>query len=185
MVWKGITTVREEAFGMATTNRERTIRWEDPARSARAFTDRSGLEIVRAMAQGSLAPPPMAVLMDLRFSEIGDGVVRFTMQPGEYMCNPLGFVHGGALATLLDTALTVCVFTKLAAGTSCTTTDLQLQFVRPILPGGPELIAQAEVVYLGKTRATAQARVMDSTGRIYAHATAGLAILEIAALTPR
>jgi uncharacterized protein (TIGR00369 family) len=135
MVWKGITTVREEAFGMATTNRERTIRWEDPARSARAFTDRSGLEIVRAMAQGSLAPPPMAVLMDLRFSEIGDGVVRFTMQPGEYMCNPLGFVHGGALATLLDTALTVCVFTKLAAGTSCTTTDLQLQFVRPIRGG--------------------------------------------------
>jgi uncharacterized protein (TIGR00369 family) len=170
---------------MATTSRERTIRWEDPARWARAFANRSGLEIARAIAEGSIDPPPMAVLMDLRFREIGDGIVRFTMQPAEYMCNPLGFVHGGALETLLDTVLNVCVYTKLAAGASCTTTDMQLQFVRPILPDGPELIAQAEVVYLGKARATSQARVTDSTGRIYAHGTAGLAILDINALTPR
>jgi uncharacterized protein (TIGR00369 family) len=107
------------------------------------------------------------------------------MVPRDYMSNPLGFLHGGALATLLDTVLTTCVFTKLPAGRSCTTTDLQIQFIRPVVPGGPEVIAEGRVVHLGSTRATSQAQAFDAAGKIYATATAGMAVLDIADLRPR
>lgn len=164
---------------------ERAIRWADPAGISAAFLNLAGVDALGALMRGEIPPPPIFATMDMRLTFVGDGVVRFAITPGEWMCNPMGVVHGGVLAALLDTALTCCVFAKLPAGKACTTTDLQVRYVRPLRADGPEIVAEATAVHVGSTYATAQARATDAAGKLYAHATTGLAVILPANFQPR
>ncbi len=103
------------------TVRTRTITWEDPSPGAQAGRTMSGLDYLKAMQEGKIPSPPIGILMDMRIVEVTEGRVIFAAQPAEYHYNPLGTVHGGLAATLLDSALGCAIHSTLQAGTGYTT----------------------------------------------------------------
>src|ERR1044072_3011274 len=90
---------------MDVTTRERTHTWSDPRALAAAATERDGLSFLQAMADGTLPPPPIMTLIGAGVESVERGRVVFTVEPAEYHYNPIGSVHGGIYATLLDYAL--------------------------------------------------------------------------------
>lgn len=160
-----------------TATRSRTITWDDPTAGLPALASMAGLDYLQAMSRGEIPIPPMAALMGFTGFEAGDGKVVFTIDPAEYHYNPLGTVHGGMVATLVDTALGCAVQTKLPAGTAYTTVDLQISFVRPITVDTGRVSCTGEVVRVGRRIGRAIARVEDAEGRLLAYASASQAII--------
>ncbi len=131
-----------------------------------------GLDYMRALAAGELPPPPMAVLMSMRPIEVDPGHAVFEGDPGEEHYNPIGVVHGGYAATLLDSALGCAVHTTLEPGVGYTSLGLEVKFVRPITRDTGRVLARAEVVHRGRRQATAEARLVEaSTGKLLATGT--------------
>jgi uncharacterized protein (TIGR00369 family) len=139
----------------------------------------SGLEYLDAMLAGELPPPPIAETLGvwpLRFEE---GVAQFYADPEERHYNPLGVVHGGLVATLLDSALACAVQTTLPAGVSYTTVDLNVTFVRAVTAETGRLVCTSEIVHRGSRVATAQARVVaEDSGKLVAHGSTTCMILD-------
>ncbi len=160
-------------------SRERIVRWTDPLETGRAYLVRSGLDSMLGMVSGEIEAPPAAHLLGMKCVAASDGYVRFTMQANEEFANPQGTVHGGIIATLLDTVMTCAAFTTLPIGKTCTTTDISVQYVRPVAPNGAELTAEGHTVYIGSTRGTARAEIKNAQGKLLAFATGGIAILEM------
>jgi uncharacterized protein (TIGR00369 family) len=157
--------------------RTRTISWEDPVEGARRGLELSGLDYLCAMMAGELPAPPIMATLGFDLVEVGEGRAVFACDPGEHHMNPIGSVHGGLAATLLDSATGVAVHTTLPAGVAYTTLDLHVTFVRAILPGTGRITAHGEVLHTGRRVATAHGRVVDEAGRLLAHATANCLIL--------
>jgi uncharacterized protein (TIGR00369 family) len=162
---------------MSDAARSRTIEWQDPVASAQKGLLLSGLDYLRAIAKGELPPPPIAQLMDFRIAEIAEGKVTFAVQPSEFHYNPIGVVHGGLAATLCDSAMGCAVQSMLPAGTGYTTVDLNVTYLRPLTRETGLVRAIAELVHLGSRVGTAQARVVDASGKLYATATTTCMIL--------
>lgn len=137
----------------------------------------SGLEFIRAIAAGEIPPPTMAVTMRMEPTEVEAGRVVFSGRPGEEHYNPLGSVHGGYAATLLDSALGCAVQTTLAAGVGYATASLEIKYLRPITRDTGRVVAEARVVHSGRTQATAEAELTDEAGRILATATTTCLVL--------
>jgi uncharacterized protein (TIGR00369 family) len=131
----------------------------------------SGLELMAAIMAGDVAPPGFATTLGIEPTEFFEGRATFALEPGPEHLNPLGVVHGGILSTLLDSAMGCAVHTTLAAGEAYTTLELDVKFVRPVLAGQGVVRAEATVIHAGRRTATAEARVLDADGRLYAHAT--------------
>src|SRR6187402_3127380 len=110
--------------------RTRTITWSDPLATARAAGELAGIDAIRKIAAGELPPPPIAELLDFEITLVEEGRVIFAVLPQEWMYNPIGSVHGGIAATLLDSSLGCAIHTTLAAGQRYTTSDLQVRYVR-------------------------------------------------------
>jgi uncharacterized protein (TIGR00369 family) len=159
--------------------REYSFHWSDPRSAWPAFAKYGGLDVLRMMQRGELDPPPLAQAFGFRIDEVEDGRVEFSMTSQEWMCNPAVVLHGGIVATLMDTVLTLCVLTKLPAGRTATTMDLHVHYVRPLLPDGTRFRAVGEAVHLGSTMATAEAKVYNAAGKIVAHGTTTLALLDV------
>lgn len=168
---------------MTTPTRDATFTWSDPIAVAMACAQRSGIDAMRAIASGEIPPPPIATVLGMRIPMVEDGEIVFAMPASEMLCNPSATIHGGIIATLLDTVMTCAVYTKLALGRTCTTVDINVHFVRPILPNGRDIVARGRVLYSGRTHATAEASATDDDGKLYAHATGGMAIMDIAEAT--
>ncbi|WP_018604859.1 PaaI family thioesterase [Uliginosibacterium gangwonense] len=132
---------------------------------------KSGREILHAMMSGELPYPPMNETMNMTLLEAGDGRAVFQGIPLLQHYNLLGTVHGGWFATLLDSALGCAVQTTLSAGRSYTTAELSINIVRPASQKTGPLRAIARVVHRGGQMVTAETRVEDEEGRLYAHAT--------------
>ena len=113
-------------------NRTRTITWEDPTTTVQTGKTISGITYLKALQSGELPPPPIAVLLGMSITEVSEGRAVFAAEPSEYHYNPLGTVHGGVMATLLDSALGCAVQSMLPAGTSYTTLELKVNYLRPI-----------------------------------------------------
>jgi uncharacterized protein (TIGR00369 family) len=156
---------------MTTAVRTRTVTWEDPAVFAEAATRLSGKEVLQAGLDGTLPKPPLAQLLGLKLAEIGEGRAVFTLVPAEYHYSPLGIVHGGVAATLLDTAMSGAIVTLLPAGTGLTTLDLAITYVRPLTIQTGEVRAEGTLLYRGGQIATAEGQITDAKGTLYAHAT--------------
>jgi uncharacterized protein (TIGR00369 family) len=175
------TAADDSALGFAKrtpeTTRTRLLTWQDPLPTAAAGADMAGLDYMRAFAAGELPPPPIAVTMRARPVEIAEGRVAFEGEPGEEHYNPIGVVHGGWVATLLDSALGCAVHTTLAAGVGYTTLALDTRFVRPISRETAVVRCEAEVLHRGRRQSTAEGRATDSGGKLLAHATATCLIL--------
>lgn len=151
--------------------RTRTISWHDPARTARLSRTMSGLEYLKAVQAGKIPPPPIAELMDMRLTEVSEGRVIFAVEPAEYHYNPLGTVHGGLAATLLDSAMACCIHTTLPVGTGYTTLEIKVNYLRPMTHETGVVSCEGKVVHSGGRIATAEGRLTDAAGRLFAHGT--------------
>ena len=159
--------------------RSRTFSWSDPALNAAQVGRRSGLELLRAMSAGALPRPPIMHLLGAGALIAEDGRVVVTLEPQEYHYNPLGTVHGGVLATLLDTATGCAVHSTLPAGVGYTTLDLTTKFLRPVSLASGTLTCEGIVLNTGRRTALAQAQITDARGALVAHATSTCMILEV------
>ena len=158
--------------------RSRTFTWTDPAEHAGLLPRRSGLDLLRAMAAGELPPPPVMDLIDLSGMEVEEGSVTFYLHPQEFHYNPLGTVHGGVLATLLDTATGCAVHSTLPAGVAYTSLDLNVKFLRAVTVDSGRLRCTGSVLQRGRRTAYAEARMTDAAGRLVAHATSSCMLFE-------
>ena len=132
---------------------------------------RSGLEFLRAMIAGEVAQPPIGGLMNMALVEVSEGRARFTGRPGPEHYNPMGTVHGGYAATLLDSALGCAVQTTLGPAQGYATVDLAVKLFRPLTAETGVVEAVGTVIHVGRTVATAEARLTDAAGRLLAHGT--------------
>jgi len=130
----------------------------------------SGLQILEMMIRGELPPPPMAQTIPMRLESVAEGAVVFTASAGREHLNPLGLVHGGLAATVLDSATGCAIHTRLPAGAFYSTLDLSVKMLKPV-PRDTHLICRATVVDIGKRVAVAEGRLTDEEGTLYAYAT--------------
>ncbi|MCM3884370.1 PaaI family thioesterase [Frankia sp. R82] len=157
--------------------RQRTFTWDDPSAIVAAAAGRSGVEVFAAMRDGTIPLPPIAQTLDFDSFAIDEGGATFQLTPQEFHYNPLGTVHGGVLATLLDTACGCAVHSMLPAGVFYTSLDLSLKFLRPVTIGTGPVTAQAGVVHLGRRTALAEGRITDAAGKVYATASSSCLIM--------
>ena len=155
----------------STLERTRTVTWSDPQIGAAAGRGMAGLDYLRAASRGELPLPPMAELLGFTVTEIDPGRAIAEVYPAEYHYNPMGVVHGGLAATVLDSAMACAVHSTLPAGTGYTTVEIKINLVRAVTSNVGRLRAVAEVVFAGGRIATAQARLLDDHDELYAHAT--------------
>jgi uncharacterized protein (TIGR00369 family) len=132
---------------------------------------RTGLQFLTDMVEGKLPQAPMCATLGFHLAEASDGYARFDGVPEFRHYNPIGTVHGGFAATLLDSALGCAVFTTMAKGEAWTTLELKLNLVRPINKDTGTLRAEGRIIHRGRTVATADGTVKDQAGKLYAHAT--------------
>ena len=151
--------------------RERIVTWSDPAATLAAGRGLTGREVLEAVMAGGIAPPPIARLLGIEFIAIGDGEVEMALEVGEYLYNTIGSVHGGVLATVLDSVMGCAVATRLDADRRYTTLDLHTRFVRPPTIESGRLRAIGRVLHIGTRTATTEGTLMDGTGRLCAHGT--------------
>jgi uncharacterized protein (TIGR00369 family) len=138
----------------------------------------TGLEVLRAIAAGEIPGAPIAELLGFAPVEAEEGRVVFAAVPGEKHYNPLGTVHGGLAATLLDSAMGCAVHSTLPAGVGYTTLELKVNFTRPITSETGRILCEGTVVHRGGRVATAEGRVhAEADGRLLAHGTTTCLIL--------
>ncbi|MFI9648301.1 PaaI family thioesterase [Streptomyces sp. NPDC052040] len=151
--------------------RTRTYAWDDPAVTAAAAGRTSGLEFLRELLAGRLPAPPVVATLGMALTEVERGRVVFSLVPGEEHYNPIGSVHGGVYATLLDSAAGCAVHSVLPEGMAYTSLDLTVKFLRPVTVDTGEIRAVGTVLSSGRRTALAQAQLLDGADRLLAHAT--------------
>ena len=156
---------------MSDIERTRTMTWQDPAILARAAFSMAGAAFLRAIAERRLPPPPIASLMGFDIEEVGEGRVVFTVEPQEYHYNPIGVVHGGLAATLLDSAMGCAIHSVLPEGRAYTTLELKVNYIRALKHDTGRVRAIGKVIHLGGKVATAEGSVVDAAGKLHAHGT--------------
>lgn len=154
-----------------TTTRTRTITWEDPTETMKLGQTTSGLEYLRAMQTGKVPAPPIAALMNMWLVEVSEGRAVFAAEPAEYHYNPIGSVHGGLAATLLDSALGCAIHSTLPKGLGYTTLEIKVNYLRPMKRETGVVYCEGKVIHVGGRIATAEARLTDEAGKLYAHGT--------------
>ena len=158
--------------------RARLVEWDDPAALAARGRDMAGLDFLRAMVERELPAPPIARLLGMRIVEVAWGEASFTLTPCESLYNPIGMVHGGVTATLLDSAMGCAVHSELPAGVGYTTLELNANYLRPIVADTGPVRCRARVVHRGGTVATAEGRAWrEANDELLAHATTTCLIL--------
>jgi len=132
----------------------------------------TGLELMQAMLRGDLPYAAIAKTLDFTIVEVSEGRAVFQGTPGPAHLNPMGTIHGGWYATLLDSALGCAVHTMMPVGRGYTTAELGVNLVRAINPAKtPRVRVEGKVIHCGRQLATAEARLYGPDGTLYAHGT--------------
>ena len=139
----------------------------------------SGLQALQAMLRGELPFPPIARTLNFQLLEIGEGRAMFQGTPGPDHYNPMGGIHGGWYATLLDSALGCAVHTLMPAGRGYTPAELGINLVKAISPKVQRVRAEAKVLHCGRQLATAEARLYGPDGTLYAHGTTTCLVFDL------
>ena len=163
--------------------RERTYRWDDQTPTLKRLATTPGIEVLASMAAGELPPPPIMMTLGFGDAAFEVGRVQFSLQPKEFHFNPLGSVHGGVIATLLDSAAGCAVHSVLQAGEGYTSIDLTATYLRPVTEATGLITAVGTLLSRGARTALAQAQLTDRQGRLLAHATSTCLIFPIAGQT--
>lgn len=131
----------------------------------------SGFDFVKRIQEGLFPAPPIGKVMQFHLVEVEQGRVVFSAEPSADFYNPLGTIHGGYTTTLLDSCMGCAVHSTLPAGMAYTTLELKINFVRPITDKTGPVRAEGKVISAGKRVATAEGRLLDANGKLYAHST--------------
>ena len=161
----------------APSPRSRTYAWRDPRAGAAAGFRMSGLDYMRAIMAGQLSGAPIADTMGFRLTEVAEGKVTFVCEPGEYLYNPIGSVHGGVAATLIDSATGCAIHTTLPAGVPYTTVNLSVDYLKAMSDKSGALSCTGTVVRAGARIAVADAEVTGPDGTVYARGSATCLIM--------
>jgi len=154
-----------------------SVEWSDPAQLAAAGRTMAGIEFLRAIRDGRLPAPPIARLLGFDLVEVEPGHAVFEVVPGERHYNPIGVVHGGLAMTLLDSCMGCAVQTHMPVGSGYTTLEAKTNLVRAITVETGKLRAVGKTLHVGKRMATAEGRLEDASGKLYAHATTTCIVL--------
>ena len=156
----------------------RSISWDDPAELGRLASELGGLEYMqRLIAENRRVP--IGETLGFRLVEASEGEAVFEAEAGPWAYNPIGSVHGGWYAAVLDAPLGVALHTLLPKGVGYTTLELKVNLVKAVKPDTGVLRAVGRVVHRGRRTAVTEARMEDAAGRLYAHATSTCLILEV------
>lgn len=158
-----------------TALKTRTYQFAPAAFDAAAAMTMSGLEYMRALVSGDIgAKPSISDTLDMSLPfDLDHGRCAIEAEPADYLMNPMGIVHGGFAATLLDSVMGIAVHTALPAGTGYTTAELKINYTRAILPATGRLRAEGSLVHIGRQMATSEGRLVGiEDGRLYAHGSA-------------
>jgi uncharacterized protein (TIGR00369 family) len=140
---------------------------------------KSGLEVLQAMLRGELPYAQIAKTLDFTLMEVSEGRAMFQGTPLAQHLNPLGTIHGGWFATLLDSALGCAVHTLIPPGRGYTTAELSVNYVKALTPRVARVRAEGTVIHCGRQLATAEARLVGPDGTLYAHATTTCLVFDI------
>lgn len=170
----------------------RIKQWLDHERSVRAhltrppepvppaaLSQRSGVDLLKAIMAGELPAAPISETLDFFLAEVEPGRIVFQGNPRAAFYNPIGSVHGGWSATLLDSCVGCAIHSMLPAGKGYTTVELKVNFVRAVMPDSGPLRAEGRIINLGSRIGTAEGRLTDASGRLYAHATTTCLIFDM------
>jgi uncharacterized protein (TIGR00369 family) len=138
----------------------------------------SGLEFIRAIQRGALAPPPIGSVFGFSITEVEVGRVTFECTPDESAYNPIGVVHGGLVCTLADSVVGCAVHTTLESGVAYTSIDLNVSYLRPVTVDSGRLRAIGTVTKPGRRVAYAAAEVLDGSGKVVATATSSCLVMD-------
>ena len=144
---------------------------------ARDLIGMSGLEALRALIAGKFPPPSISTTLGFRLVEVDNGYALFEGEPSDRILNPLGVVHGGFALTLLDSCTGCAAHTTLPAGVGYTTLETKGNLVRAIMPDTGVVRAEGRVVAQGRTIITAEGKITDAAGKLYAHGTSTLLVM--------
>ncbi len=139
--------------------------------SPREIAHLSGLETLRGMIEGRLPAPPFAITTSIALTAADEGKVVFEGEPRAEFFNPLGSIHGGWTATIMDSVMACAVHSTLAPGEAYTTLEFKLHFCRPIMPATGRVRAEGLVLSRGRRAATSEGKLYDSAGKLLAHGT--------------
>ncbi|TQC41251.1 PaaI family thioesterase [Rhodococcus sp. WS4] len=160
------------------TSRQLLVTWSDPREIAAGAAGKSGLDVMRALASGHIDAPPVIRLVGAQFVAADEGSAVFTLTPHESHYNPIGSVHGGIIATLLDSAAACAVHTTLDEKTAYTSLDLSLKYLRAVTIDTGVVTCTGSVTHRGRRTALATAELRDDAGRLLATATSSCLIFE-------
>ena len=153
------------------SNRNLIVTWDDPMVGAKAARTMSGLEFLRAIVAGEIPPPPISKLLGFKLKHVDTGRAVFELEPAEYHYNPIGMFHGGVADTVLDSAMGCAIHSTLPLGCGYSTVELKVNFVRPMSTKTGKVRCEAKTIHIGTRIATAEARLVDDKGTLYAHGT--------------
>jgi len=139
----------------------------------------SGIEFLRRITSGEVAQPPITKTLGFALAEVAPGFALFTMAPAFRHYNPIGSVHGGVAATLLDSCMSCSIQTHLERGLGYTTLELKVNMVRPITEKTGPIRAEGRSLYVGRRSATAEGKIIDANGTLLAHGITTCMIFEI------
>jgi uncharacterized protein (TIGR00369 family) len=160
------------------SERTRTYSWEDPFAFLEQAVGLTGLEVMQKMAAGALPQPAIAATLGFRLMEAEPGRAVFECEPAEYHYNPIGTVHAGLASTLLDSAMGCALVTTLPPATRWTTLELKANFTRAMTVETGIVRCTGSIVHSGRRVVTTEARLEDAAGRLLAHATSTILMLD-------
>jgi uncharacterized protein (TIGR00369 family) len=145
----------------------------------------SGLEFLRGIIDGKYPVPPIADLVGFSLTEVDFGRVVFQSTPELKHYNPLGTVHGGYAATLLDSCMGCCVHSTLPVGVGYTTLEFKVTLIKAITAETGPVMAEGRILNAGRRAATAEGRLTDAKERLLAHATTTCLVFDMASAPKR
>lgn len=151
-----------------TTQRSRVVTWHDPSITGSQAGRISGLEFFAKLLSGELPPAPVIDLLGARLDSVEAGKVVFSLEPAEFHYNPIGVVHGGVIATMLDSAVGCAVHSALPAGVAYTTLEIKVNYLRGTTIQTGRIFAEGNAIHVGRQSAVAEGRVRDQAGKVIA-----------------
>jgi uncharacterized protein (TIGR00369 family) len=158
--------------------RRRTVSWSDPKAAALAGMQLSGFDYLDSIRAGALPLPPAAALIGIVLAQVEEGRVLMRLTPAEQHYNTLGSVHGGVIATLLDSVMGCAAHSTLPPGRGYMTLEIKVNYVRAVIEATGEVTAEGRLVHAGRRSAVAEARLTDAQGKLYATASTTCLIVE-------